>query len=231
MSEIIQIFDYNGKTAVSARELHKFLEVKEKFTDWMKRMIEYGFIENRDYVIGFSDISDKPQGGRPSIDYILTLDTAKEISMIQRTEKGKQARQYFIECERIANPLAQNGDMVILQAMQLLQSRIEQQNQQMKSLIPKADYVDRITSSNTLFRTTVIAKEFGMTAYELNSILHELKVQYKVGDTWVLYKEHQGRGYEFMDTEIYNGHTVRVLKWTEYGRAFIHNKIKSLKRL
>jgi len=85
---------------VNARDLHAFLEVQTRFNDWMAaRIEEYGFIENKDY-LGFTEKSVKPQGGRPSKEYALTLDMAKELSMVERTAKGKQAREYFIECEK-----------------------------------------------------------------------------------------------------------------------------------
>ena len=97
--ELIKITkDDNGNSVVSGRELHEFLEVNEKYTQWFNRMMGYGFTENVDF-IGFSEKTEK-LGGRPKIDHALTLDMAKEISMIQRTEKGKQARQYFIEVEK-----------------------------------------------------------------------------------------------------------------------------------
>lgn len=83
----------NGK--VSARELHYFLEIGQDFTSWFKRMIDYGFEENKDFTL------TKIREGRiTKNEYAITLDMAKEISMIQRTEKGKQARQYFIQCEK-----------------------------------------------------------------------------------------------------------------------------------
>lgn len=89
-----------GEIIVSGRELHEFLEVKTPYTQWFERMIEYGFLENVDF-IGLSQKSEKPQGGRPTQDHALRIDMAKEISMIQRNEKGKQARQYFIEVEKL----------------------------------------------------------------------------------------------------------------------------------
>jgi len=94
--ELIKIQEKDGKQLVSARELHTFLGVRTPFKDWIQRMIEYGFVEGVD----FSSFLSKSTGGRPSKEYALTLDMAKEISMIQRTEKGKQARQYFISCEK-----------------------------------------------------------------------------------------------------------------------------------
>lgn len=96
MQELIRISD---EQTISARELHEYLEVETPYTQWFDRMIEYGFSEIIDYV-GFSQKSDKPQGGRPSIDHEITIDMAKEICMLQRSEKGKQARLYFIEAEK-----------------------------------------------------------------------------------------------------------------------------------
>lgn len=98
--ELIKVtIDVHGEQLVSGRELHEFLEIKDNYTDWFKRMIVYGFVENVDF-IGLSQKSEKPLGGRPSVDHAMKLDMAKEISMIQRTPKGKQARQYFIQVEK-----------------------------------------------------------------------------------------------------------------------------------
>lgn len=88
--------------AVNARELHTFLQNKRQFSDWIKqRIAEYDFIENQDFV-SFSQNCEKPKGGRPTTEYAITLDMAKELSMVERNEQGKMARRYFIECERIA---------------------------------------------------------------------------------------------------------------------------------
>lgn len=92
----------NGEQLVSGRDLHEFLEIESKYTDWIKRMIEYGFEDNKDFLL----VAQKRATNNPKnpftnfIDHALKIDMAKEISMIQRTEKGKQARQYFIECEK-----------------------------------------------------------------------------------------------------------------------------------
>lgn len=86
----------DGGSVVMGRDLHEFLEVKAHYRNWFPRMVEYGFEEGKD----FSPILGESTGGRPQQDHFITLDMAKEISMIQRTERGKQARQYFIECER-----------------------------------------------------------------------------------------------------------------------------------
>jgi phage anti-repressor protein len=96
--------DENGRILVSGRNLHEFLEVKEKYTQWFERMVECGFTENVDFT-SLSQKSEKPSGGRPQIDHAMTIDMAKEISMLQRNEKGKIARQYFISIENKYNKL------------------------------------------------------------------------------------------------------------------------------
>ena len=86
---------------VDARELHEFLESKQKFSDWIQNRIEnYSFVENQDYIV-FHNSTKNSAGGRPATEYHITLDMAKELSMVERTEKGREARRYFIECERI----------------------------------------------------------------------------------------------------------------------------------
>lgn len=118
MNELIKIQQHAGKQAVSARELYNFLEVGRDFTTWFKKMFEYGFEEDKD----FTPVWVKSTGGRPSVDYALTLSCAKEIAMIQRTPKGKQAREYFIACEKklqeISKPLS-TLDMLELSIKQL----------------------------------------------------------------------------------------------------------------
>jgi len=98
--ELIPISEENGKRAVSARELHAFLESKQDFSEWIKNRIrKYGFIENEDFTLhkimerGYS-------GAQTKIEYALSMDMAKELSMVEGNEKGKLARRYFIECER-----------------------------------------------------------------------------------------------------------------------------------
>lgn len=96
MNALIPIRETEGRQAVSGRDLHAFLEVPTRYDQWFSRMAEYGFSEGED----FGSILTESTGGRPGVDHALTLDMAKELAMIQRTPKGKQARQYFIEVER-----------------------------------------------------------------------------------------------------------------------------------
>ncbi|HGJ5882876.1 antA/AntB antirepressor family protein [Arsenophonus sp.] len=100
----IETKNINGELiqTVNARDLHQFLEVGKDFSNWIKdRIKQYGFVENIDYIV-FANFGENPFGGRPAKEYHISLDMAKELSMVERNEKGKQARQYFIECERQA---------------------------------------------------------------------------------------------------------------------------------
>lgn len=101
MNNLIKIEERNGEQLVSARELHKFLEVGTEFRHWFPRMCEYGFVENKDYT---PVIFDHPINKQPTTDYLMKLSMAKEISMLQRNEKGKEAREYFIN--KIINKIA-----------------------------------------------------------------------------------------------------------------------------
>ena len=101
MNELISLTQsaINGELqqTVNARELHEFLEVSTAFKDWISRRIkDYDFMENLDFCSFLSESS----GGRPSKEYYITLDMAKELAMVERNDKGKQARQYFIACEK-----------------------------------------------------------------------------------------------------------------------------------
>lgn len=100
MNEIIKISEHDGKCAVNARELHRFLGVGKDFSSWIKdRIIKYQFIENQDFEV-FTDFGENPNGGRPQIEYALSIDMAKELSMVENNERGRMARRYFIECEK-----------------------------------------------------------------------------------------------------------------------------------
>lgn len=109
MQEIIKIQENNGKQAVSARELHRFLGVKAHFTQWMTRMFDYGFKEGVDYE-SLNIFVKREIGATKRTDYALSLDCAKHIAMIQRNKKGMEAREYFIACEEklreVSKPLS-----------------------------------------------------------------------------------------------------------------------------
>lgn len=98
MKELIKITQKGGKQLVNARELHEFLGNKRQFADWIKQRInQYGFIENEDFSIS----QNCEKGGRPTIDYAITVEMAKELSMVENNDRGSQARKYFIQCEKV----------------------------------------------------------------------------------------------------------------------------------
>jgi len=127
MQELIKVItNEQNEPVVSGRELHEFLEINEKYNDWFRRMCTYGFEETIDFV-SFTVNSEKPLGGRPALDHVLKLDMAKEIAMIQRNEKGKQARLYFIEVEkRYRNELQLKIPQTYAQALRAYADEVEQ---------------------------------------------------------------------------------------------------------
>lgn len=121
-----------GQFPVSARNLHMFLESRADFSTWIKERIQqYGFQEGADYQV-FHQTVENLSGGRPSVEYLITINMAKELSMVERNERGKQARRYFIACEErlkaIAKPTCLE-DLIILQAQSVkeLKATVEQQ--------------------------------------------------------------------------------------------------------
>lgn len=124
MNELVPVQKQkDGSVVVSGRDLHDFLDVKTKYADWFKRMSEYGFDENVDFVVFLKNEKDDTAfgGSRKITDHAMTLDMAKEISMIQRTERGKQARQYFIQVEKMykQNQLPQTPEEKLALTMQV----------------------------------------------------------------------------------------------------------------
>ncbi|ADZ11408.1 Phage anti-repressor protein [Riemerella anatipestifer RA-GD] len=234
MKALIKITEQNGQQAVSARELHSFLEIDSRFDIWIKRMFEYGFIENVDYQCLYKNVQ-MPNGGQRQVldDYALTLDTAKEISMLQRSEKGKQARRYFIECEKKLRTGAYALPQTFAEALKLAAQqaeRLELQQAELKKQAPKVAYYEEVLQSESTYNTNQIAKELGMSAITLNKKLQDLKVQYRQGGTWLLYHKYQNKGYTKTKTHTYTdtkGATQTSMQtvWTEKGRLFIHEAL------
>lgn len=162
MNELLKINYEADRITLSARELHKFLEIKTEFAKWMHRMCEYGFSKDVDYrVIVKND--ENPLGGRPSTDYEITIDMAKEIAMIQRNEKGKQARQYFIEVEKQWN----SPEKIIARGLIESQKMIENLNQQVIEMRPKALFADAVSTSKESILIGQLAKLIKQNGYEI----------------------------------------------------------------
>lgn len=153
MNELISLHevDFEGeiRQTVDARELHAFLENGDKFAGWIKdRIAQYGFAEGRDYIV-FRETPNNPAGGRPSTEYYLTLDMAKELAMVERNEKGRQARQYFIECEKrlrqMTKPIKSTEDMIIAlaQAATMQAESVKTLKAEVQNLRQKQDWQDQ----------------------------------------------------------------------------------------
>ncbi|HAU4873199.1 TPA: antA/AntB antirepressor family protein [Clostridioides difficile] len=148
MNELINVeINENQEPIVNARELHEFLEVNSNYTTWFKRMCEYGFTINEDFI----PILEESTGGRPSENHAIKLDMAKEIAMIQRNEKGKQARQYFIKIEKDWN----SPEKVMARALIVANKTIEQKN---KELQEKSKFINQIASSKNSLLVREVAK-------------------------------------------------------------------------
>ena len=161
MNELIKITEQNGKRAVSARELHHFLESNQKFADWIKNRIDkYGFIENQDYQV-FHNFMNNPNGGRPLIEYALSIDMAKELSMVEGNEKGKEARRYFIACEKAVksgNYLVPHSFSEALMLAAKQQEQIEEQQKKIKQDAPKVLFADAVATSQRSCLVSELAK-------------------------------------------------------------------------
>lgn len=173
MQELIKITEQNGKRAVSARELHLFLESKQEFANWIKNRIDkYGFIENQDFEV-FDNFIKNPNGGRPLIEYALTIDTAKEIAMVDGNERGKMARQYFIECEKQLRAKEQAHQQIpqsFSEALRLAAEqaeRIEAQQKQLQAQAPKVLFADAVSASKTSILIGELAKIIKQNGVEM----------------------------------------------------------------
>lgn len=216
----------NQEQTVSGRELHMFLGIETPYMKWFERMLQYGFSEKRDFWTKMSEST----GGRPSTDHLMKIDMAKELCMLARNEKGKQARQYFLEVEREWN----SPEKVMARALNIANNTINNlklENSMQKQMIaefqPVKEYVDTILSSTDTVTVTQIAADYGLSAKALNKILFEEGLIHNVNKQWILYKKHMNKGYtksETIDVKRADGSAKVVMntKWTQKGRLKIH---------
>ena len=173
MENLIEIkVNENQEPIISGRELHEFLEVGSNYTTWVNRMIEYGFTENIDYTEVWSDSQNgnaveylgtpqKMSANGYFIDHALKLDMAKELSMIQRNERGKQARQYFIQVEKDWNSPDKIMARALIVANKTIESKnlvIKKQTKQIEENKPKVIFADAVTASEKSILVGELAK-------------------------------------------------------------------------
>jgi hypothetical protein len=164
--------------AVLGRDLHEYLEVGASYRHWFPRMVAYGFEEGVDYVVK-NDRSASPAGmpSRPRLNHVVSLDMAKEIAMIQRSAKGRQARRYFIEVEKRArmapafDPSQLTRSEILLIALNAEEERLalEAANKQLR---PKADAYDCFIDSTGSYSMGTVAKMLGIGQ---NTLFRELR--------------------------------------------------------
>nr|DAL70738.1 MAG TPA: antirepressor protein [Caudoviricetes sp.] len=243
MSELIPI-NYNGKEpTVSARELHKSLEISKRFSAWFETNSQ-GFIENEDYTSVLTGTEVQNNGGvqiRELQDYSLSVDMAKHICLMSRTEKGKECRQYLIDLEKAWNTPEQvfaralkMADQTIAKlkdSVKSLSTEVNMKNQIIGELKPKADYYDEILNNPGLVTITQIAKDYGMSGKRMNEVLHDLGIQYKQSDQWLLYSKYHGMGYTHSKTvDIVRSDGRPDVKmntmWSQKGRIFLYETLK-----
>lgn len=182
MNELIKINYDSDRPTVLGRDLHKALEVKTAYKDWFPRMCEYGFTQNIDYTCCSNLSSENQHGGQNKVDHQLTIEMAKEICMIQRSEKGKQCRQYFIAVEeQFNNPQAIMARALRvadeeLKRLHITVSQLTVDNQIMK---PKAEYFDELVDRNLLTSFRETAKQFGVKEKAFIQFLMDKKYIYR----------------------------------------------------
>lgn len=242
MNEIAIVVNYdNEKPTVSGRELHKALEVGTEYAKWFERMCEYGFTEGQDYSSFLTNRSDG-KTGKPRTDHALSIDMAKELCMIQRTEIGKRCREYFLTIERHWN----SPEAIMARALQFANQRLElimQQNnelletnsrqaKQIAEMQPKVTYYDVVLNCPNMIPIDTIAKDYGKSAVWLNKWLHDHEIQYRQGKVWLLYQKYANKGYTKSKTYAIpddNGDSqAKTLTcWTMKGRLFLYDLLKS----
>lgn len=231
MNNIITITDKGGIQTVNARELHLFLEVGKDYSTWIKDRIEkYSFEEGKD----FSPVLGKSIGGRPSTEYHISIDMAKELAMVERNEKGKQARQYFIEVEkayRAQKPKELTFEEQVVNVLGTAQAKIHALEAKVQDMRPDANFGKSLKDSSSNYTATQVAKEVGIrSAIALNQFLKEKEVIFHQSGAWKPYSKYSELGYfTYTSVIIPKGdatYTKECLKFTAEGRAFVHDLVK-----
>ena len=178
MNELIKVNYDNDTPTVSGRELHELLDIKTPYDKWFPRMCEYGFSES----IDFSTFLSESTGGRPATDHQLTIEMAKEICMLQRNDKGKQVRQYFLNLEKAWN----TPEMIMSRALKMAENQIcklQAVNSELtvknQILQPKADYFDSLCDRGLLTSFRETAKELNIKEKKFINFLIDKKYIYR----------------------------------------------------
>lgn len=229
MNELLKINTTDSeRITVSARDLHEALEVKTQFKDWFPRMCEYGFEDGKDFCSFLSEST----GGRPSQDAQITVDMAKEIAMLQRTEKGKEVRKYFIQVEKEWN----SPERVMARALTIANKTIETLKIENSEMKPKALFADAVASSKTSILIGQLAKILTQNGYQIgqNRLFEKLRsegfLSSRKGADWNMPQQRyveQGI-FEIKENTHIDGNgvniTTKTVKVTGKGQQYFINK-------
>ena len=237
MDELIKVTkNENGQQIVSAKELHYFLNIETPFSTWVKRMIDYGFEEEIDFVT----ILLESTGGRPSEDYAISIDMAKEISMIQRTVKGKEARQYFIACEKKLKQIIPRTHLEVLQsemALFLEKEKIKNDliiaHKKIEQDKHKVVFAESVTGSSNSILVRQFAKDLCDEGFEIgqNRLFEWFRENKYLNTENEPYQQYVAMGlFEVITRTIGSGSetfTTKTTKITGAGAVYFARKIKS----
>ena len=236
MNEIIKVtVNDNHEPIVSGRQLHEALGVKTRYNDWFNRMTEYGFIENQDY-LAITQKRVTAQGNSTNqVDHIIKLDMAKEIAMIQRTDKGKEVRQYFIQVEKDFN----SPEKIMARALLMADKKIHKLETQIEADKPKVLFADAVSASKSSCLIGELAKILKQNGIDIgqNKLFQWLRSNgYLIsrrGESWnqPTQKSMQLGLFELKKTNINHadGHTTvnTTTKVTGKGQQYFINKFLS----
>lgn len=186
--ELIKIIEREGRQLVSGRELHEFLEIRTKYKDWFRRMVEYGFEEEIDFIrVAQKRATNNLKNPVTTvIDHAISIDMAKEISMIQRTEKGKIARQYFINCEKKLKEVKK------LSPMELMELQFKVLKEQKEKITQVENKVDKLEEDMPLFQ---------IDCKEIQALVRKKGIEALGGYRSIAYNDNSLRGKVYSDIQ------------------------------
>ena len=239
MNELINItLNDNHEPVVSGRQLHEALEVKTPYSMWFDRMIEYGFTENQDFLLN-NFVKQTGRGGHNKVDHIIKLDMAKEIAMIQRTDKGKEVRQYFIQVEKDFN----SPEKIMARALLMADKKVHKLEAQIEADRPKVLFADAVSASKSSCLIGELAKILKQNGIDIgqNKLFQWLRSNgYLIsrrGESWnqPTQKSMQLGLFELKKTNINHadGHTTvnTTTKVTGKGQQYFINKFLNQEHL
>ncbi len=166
MNELISVtLNDNHEPVVLGRQLHEALGVNSNYTTWFDRMADYGFTENQDYILLSNFGNQTGRGGHNKVDHVIKLDMAKEIAMIQRTERGKQVRQYFIQVEKDFN----SPEKIMARALLMADQKVHKLEAQIEADRPKVLFADAVSASHTSILVGDLAKLISQNGFKIGA--------------------------------------------------------------